>query len=125
MFLLVEVLLVTLYFSSSGGDSIDPYLDTWIWSRKKSLEMWLNRSLSIREVLWLLEELSRNHAYRSLVSPDSGPAIDMVKNWTKENYIFPVNRDPLPWVEAKIEGVPSKYHDDNRVGTKCVYVKTL
>ncbi|MCI88216.1 hypothetical protein A2U01_0109502 [Trifolium medium] len=37
--------------SSSGGDLMDPYLDAWIWSRKKSFEMWLNRSLSIREVV--------------------------------------------------------------------------
>ncbi|MCI58585.1 hypothetical protein A2U01_0079840, partial [Trifolium medium] len=39
----------------------------------------------------------------------------MVKNWADEDYIFPVDKDPLPWVEAKIEGVPSKYSDDNLV----------
>ncbi|MCI16400.1 hypothetical protein A2U01_0037542, partial [Trifolium medium] len=86
--------------------------------------MWLNCSLSIREVGWLLEELSRNHAYFSLVSSDSGPAVDMVKNWTEENYVLPVNRDLLPWVEVKIEGVPSKYSSDDLVsnlGVKCLF----
>ncbi|MCH86858.1 hypothetical protein A2U01_0007718 [Trifolium medium] len=79
--------------------------------------MWLNRSLSIREVVWLLEELGRNHAYRSLVSSNSGPAVEMVKKWTRENYVPPKNRDMLPWVEEKIEGVPSRYHDDDQVSS--------
>ncbi|MCI84087.1 hypothetical protein A2U01_0105363, partial [Trifolium medium] len=46
----------------------------------------------------------------------------MVKDWTKENHVFPENRDPLPWVEAKIEGVPSKYHDDDQVSSLGVEV---
>ncbi|MCI13772.1 hypothetical protein A2U01_0034892, partial [Trifolium medium] len=35
--------------SSSNGDLVDPFLDPWIWSRKRSFEMWLQRPLSIRE----------------------------------------------------------------------------
>ncbi|MCI48188.1 hypothetical protein A2U01_0069431, partial [Trifolium medium] len=76
--------------------------------------MWLQRSLSIREVIWLLEEISRNRVCgsdRSLVSSDSGSVVTMVKNWTAENYIFPHDRALIPWVAEKVEGVPSKYSD--------------
>jgi hypothetical protein len=31
---------------SSDGNLVDPYIDSWIWSRKKSFEMWLQCSLS-------------------------------------------------------------------------------
>ncbi|MCI86451.1 hypothetical protein A2U01_0107732, partial [Trifolium medium] len=39
----------------------------------------------------------------------------MVKNWTEEDYVLPVNRSLLPWVVEKIEGVLSKYSDDDLV----------
>jgi hypothetical protein len=72
----------------SGGTLMDPYLDPWIWSRKKSFEIWFQHILSIREVIWLLEEMDMDRAYHSLVSSDSGSAVDMVKNWTEEDYVL-------------------------------------
>ncbi|MCI02640.1 hypothetical protein A2U01_0023674, partial [Trifolium medium] len=55
------------------------------------------------------------------VSSDSGPAVEMVKKWTRENYVFPQDRDMLLWVEEKIEGVPSRYHDDDQVSSLCLF----
>ncbi|MCI45445.1 hypothetical protein A2U01_0066684, partial [Trifolium medium] len=77
--------------------------------------MWLQRSLSIIEVIWLLEEISRNRVCgsdRFLVSSDSDSVVTMVKNWTAENYIFPHDQALIAWVAEKVEGVPSKYSDE-------------
>jgi hypothetical protein len=43
---------------------MDPYLDPWIWSRKKSFEIWFQHILSIREVIWLLEEMDMYRAWK-------------------------------------------------------------
>ncbi|MCI23423.1 hypothetical protein A2U01_0044602, partial [Trifolium medium] len=53
-------------------------------------------------------------------SIEIGSAVDMVKNWTEEDYVLPVNRSPLPWVVEKIEGVLSKYSDDDLVSNLSV-----
>jgi hypothetical protein len=74
--------------------------------------MWFQCTLAIREVVWLLEEMDMNRTYRSLVSSDSRFAVDMVKNWTEEDYIFPEHWNWIPWVVKSIEGAPSWFFDE-------------
>ncbi|GAU29603.1 hypothetical protein TSUD_164510 [Trifolium subterraneum] len=90
-----------------GGFTCDPLL---IHYEKTFIDPYLE------EVLWLLEEISRNHAYEShcsLVSSENGNASKMGKKWTKENYIFPKNRELLPWVEERIYRKTYKCCDDD------------
>jgi hypothetical protein len=44
--------------------------------------MWFQRPLSIRDVVWQLEELSMIYAYESYRSSDNGSTFTMMKNWT-------------------------------------------
>jgi hypothetical protein len=44
---------------------MNPYTNSEFPSRKRSFVMWLQRPLSVREMVRLLEEISRNYAYES------------------------------------------------------------
>jgi hypothetical protein len=61
---------------SFEGKVVNPYTESLF-------EMWLQRPLSIREVVWQLEDISGIYAYESYcssVSSDSGSTFTMVKN---------------------------------------------
>jgi hypothetical protein len=95
----------------------------WGESGESLFEMWLQRPLSIREVVWQLEDISGIYAYESYcssVSSDSGSTFTMVKNWTEDDYIFPFDTSKYSWVEYKIVGVPSCYSYDTSILRVCL-----